>query len=226
MLFHGSQNLAIIKTSAKTNLVNVIRKPEHQSLCSAKIKCPFCNDSVAVFHILKGTNELGSWNSSNFNRHLKNVHVKEENLNENIDENLGEKFDEKLDVNLVSNVEPMLDVGSIVKYMKYITPITKSNINLFSIVSYSDTDEDNDNDEKNGDENKYLFVEVPGKLDPVIITEVEMKAKNIDRYSNDDFCAIKVEADCNVDKGEFLKLSTFSQFKCFIDIEDTLPFLI
>lgn len=177
-----AQNLAIIKAAETTNLVNVKRKEENQPKCLGKIKCPFCNHNLAVFHILNESNERGTWNTGNFERHLRKVHLKKkqnesihENLDTSVDNKLEENLNNKLDKNLENfdeNLENFdeypipvskLAVGSVIE-MKNAVRITSSNIVMSSIVNYSDTDDTEDDEER-----KIIFVEVPGTLHGVNI---------------------------------------------------------
>lgn len=85
-----------------------MKKAEDLPLFSATIRCPYCKYEIAVFHILNESSRYGSWNVSNFGRHLKKVHLKKGETK------LEETFEPLKDMVDNSDLQSKLKVGSII----------------------------------------------------------------------------------------------------------------
>lgn len=160
---------------------------------TAHIKCPYCRANIRSFHTLNGANEIGTWNSSNFGRHLEKVHLKitqnkktKKRADKSIDDSLDSDHD-AIKPNRSSDKNPnenllakpndysvlTLDdklvapaVGSVIN-MKDVVPITSGETALPALVNCSDTVESCIGDKD------YILVEIPSNLDLVMESAVD-----------------------------------------------------
>lgn len=163
-------------------MVTVKRSKKKQGYYTGQIKCPYCKGSLSAFHTLNANNKIGTWNSSNFGRHLENVHIKKltkkrvkrsvdvslssdndddiaTKPNHSLDTKSNESHRPKLNENVVSTLDS-LAIGSVIN-MKDVE-ITASKTVFSRIVNYSDTDE-------SGDDKDCILIEVPSNLDSVMM---------------------------------------------------------
>ncbi len=190
------QKFATIQ-AAITSMVTIKRNKKTTGY-TARIKCPYCKGSISVFHSLNGRKGIGTWNSSNFGRHLDDVHMKnskkeksKKRVKKSVDDSLGsdndvdiatepnhsldikssESLRSKINENAIKNATSTLDSVAIGPDMIDV-PTTASKTVFSGIVNYSDTDGSSDDDKDT------ILVEVPSNLDPVMMELIANKGKS------------------------------------------------